>query len=200
MSEDSKKPEGQAPQSPSSRVEMIKKDAASMVKNDLLGVDDWKNSKIGAVTGFSSARRSIASMGKTVAESSDRLGTLFESMTAGEAVLELEDADGTASQRFTRSMELHGRSERDLAIMVRNTCWTSWLYLALTLAYVGVIVAWFTIAPTRDPFMILVRMGILPFLLALLFKHSYTNWMLRSRQLAGPLAFITSGNFVPKVK
>jgi hypothetical protein len=133
-----------------------------------------------------------------VGESSDRLGTLFESITAGDPVPALEDAEGSASERFVRSMELHSKSERDLAIMIRNTCWTAWLYLALSVAYVGVIIVWFTLAPSTDPFMIMVRMGILPFLLALLFKHSYTNWMFRARRLAGPLAFVRSGDLLPK--
>lgn len=194
----SEKQEG--PQVNQSRAEFIKNDASKILKDDLIGVSDWKRSKIGSLTGFSAAKRSLSTVGNTISDSSSRLSGMYESLTAPSSVPELEDDSGSADERFIRSMELHGKSAKDIEIMVRNTYWTSLLYVGLLVVYLGIVAVWFVIAPTTAPLMIMVRMGIIPLLLALLFKHSYANWMFRKRLLAGPMVYLTSGNILPQRK
>lgn len=195
MSTESQSPEKSSPNP--SRIDIIKRDAAGVITNDLLGKDDWKNSKLGFLTGFSSMKRSVRSIGSTFSDSSDRVSLLVNTMTQGNDLPELEDG-GTAEERFALSMALHGKREKDIPIILRNTYYSTLMYAVLTIAYVCILGWSLWSYPPRDVLGVLVRVGPLPLIMALLFKHGYTNWMVRNRRLDSALAFIRSGDLAPK--
>jgi hypothetical protein len=180
------------------RVDQVKKEATKILKDDIVGVSDWKNSKLGFLSGWSPLRRSVSSIGQNMSESSARLNGLMQSLTYVEPVAQLEDG-GTPDERFVASMQLHGKSEKDLPIILRNTLWSAWLYFILSLAYLVFASISISHAPSIDLVTIMMSLGPLALLLALLFKHSYTNWIVRHRRLGSALEFLKSFDYLPRM-
>lgn len=170
-----------------------------IIKDDVVGVSDFKRSKVGSLTGFSAARRVAADFRGQISDSVNRTSDLIGSLTAREDVPSLPDG-GTAEQRFVESMRLHGRTERDLEAIVRNTWRISWLYIALSAA--GTAASFWSVSayPVHGAFDFMARIGPLPLLYALALKHLYTNWMVRRRRLDGFHKFLSSGEWLPKAK
>lgn len=181
------------------RIDLVKKDAIDVLKNDLIGVDDWKRSKISSITGFGIATRAISRVGSAAAESSGRLGILFGSLTDREQVAELGEG-GTEDERFLASMELHGKTERDLQVSLRNSFWSTWLYALVAIAYLVFVVVSLVVWPVANWVGIVARMGPFPLIVALWFKHSYTNWMIRERRLGRAMTYLASLNYLPRMR
>jgi hypothetical protein len=183
----------------SSMKQRAKQEVKGFIKDDLIGASDWNRSKIGAITGIPIAFRAAASMHKSMTDSSRHLGILMNGLTATESLPELgeEYDDSDERARFEASMALHGRTARDIEISVRNTFYTTYLYMTLSLA--NVIISTMTMIgnPPGDIVAFIMRLGPLPLLLALFLKHSYTNWMLRNRILGSFRSFVTSRRYLP---
>jgi len=183
---------------PQSRAEFIKNDAGKMLKDDVIGVSDWRRSKLGALTGFSIIRRAASSVGTNMQESSDRLAGLLGAVTAPE-ILEDAPQEGSGRERFAETARFYGLRETELSAALRNTFWSTWLYLVATVAYVCVMLWSYYAWPAQNVIAVIARMGPLPFGLAMLFKHAFTNWIIRNRSLGdGALAFLKSGDYLPK--
>lgn len=175
----------------------------STLKNDLIGVDDFKQSKLGFITGSSAVHRAVSSFNNSISETGSRLKGLYRTSTATERdVLELDDsvASTDAKERFQQSMGLHQLREADLARILRNTSRQGWSYL--TLAFVSVAISGWTYAmwPPSGAYSAIIRLGPLPLIAALVFKCLYTNWIVRKRALAPPMEFLKSFEWLPKTK
>jgi hypothetical protein len=183
----------------SSLKQRAKQEVAGFIKDDLIGTSDWKRSKIGAITGVPFAVRAATSMGKSIGDSSRHLGILMNGLTARESLPELAEEyhDSDERAKFEASMALHGRTERDIEISMRNTFYTTYLYLILSLANVMISAGTIVAQPPSDIFAFIMRLGPLPLLMALLLKHSYTNWMLRNRILGSFSSFLKSRRYLP---
>ena len=170
----------------------------TIIKDDVVGVSDFKRSKIGSLTGFSAASRIASDFTGQLSETASRTGSLFKSLTRSDNVPSLPDG-GEADGRFEASMRLHRRSERDLEAIVRNSFRSSWLYIALS-AMGTAASAWSIYAyPVSGLVDIMARMGPLPLAYALAVKHLYTNWMVRRRRLDGLIEFLKSGEWLPRM-
>lgn len=184
------------PQVTATRVARARREALDILKNDVVGAADWKTSKLGYLTGYSVLKRSIGTVGSSLNDASDRLSMLMTSLTAAEPLQELEDG-GTPRERFVASMKLHGKTPRDLSVILRNTYYSTLMYGCLALAY-AVVIAWSLLAyPPHDLFRAMIRIGPLPMILALLFKHAFTNWIVREQSLGSASQFLFSGKLWP---
>jgi hypothetical protein len=178
----------------------IKADVKNLVKDDLIGVSDWKSSKIGSLTGFSAASRAVKGLGDNLANSTQHLGTLLEGITAREELPSLpEDMLNSDDEvRFEASRRQQGLTETMIPISMRNTYWSVYLFGISSILYVVMVGYWDIVNPPKDVVAFIVRFGFLPLLLALCFKHAYTNWILRHRVLPKtPLKFLQSLDFLP---
>lgn len=173
-----------------------KSDPASVIRDDIIGVSDWQRSKIGFITGFSSARRAVGNIGSSWSDAASRTSILWKELTKGDEVPPLEDG-GDASERFAASMRLHRRTERDLKVILLNTYRAGLLYCGLTVAAIafGTFSVYFY--PPNGLFQTAARFSAAPILAALAFKHLYTNWMVRRRRLDGAGAFLLSREWLP---
>jgi hypothetical protein len=190
-----KKEDGKS--APQSRADLIKEDAGRLLKDDLIGVSDWKRSKISALTGFGIASRAASTIGRSAADSSARLNSLLGSLTQGEDIRELEDG-GTDRERFEASMELHGKTEKDLQISLRNSFWSTWLYTVLMAGYLVFLAVSLYFWPAGNWVSVISRLGPFPLIVALWFKHSYMNWIIRERRLGSAAAYLVSVDFLPR--
>lgn len=175
----------------------IKGDLKDMVRNDLIGVDQWKRSKIGSLTGFSIISSSIGKMGSTINESGERINSLFKLATARRELPDIPE-EGSPEDRFKAGMQLYGLNETAVQVALRNTFWSTYLFAAIFVFYV-VFMCWsFMRWPAHDIVMVLARLGPLPLVLVLLLKHAYTNWFFRNRRVgAGIIAFLRSKDYLP---
>jgi len=174
-------------------------DLKTILKDDVIGVSDFKRTKVGSLTGFSAAARAVGTVKGQVEDSLSRTQGLFKSLTAAENVPALPDDGGDAAERFAASMRLHGRSDRDLEVIVRNSCRSAWLYIGLG-AVACAFSAWSMVAHPPASFVdSMARLGPLPLVVALALKHSYTNWIVRRRRLDGFGAFLKSGEWLPEM-
>lgn len=178
--------------------EQIRGDMREIVRDDLIGVSSWRSSKVGAILGLGIAARAVGSVGNSLVASSGRLSSLFSSLLATEDVPEIQEAD--PKRRFAASMNLLRKTDRDLAIGIRNTFWSFWLYVSL-LSLLGVILGYsFIVWPAKDLIAVGQRVGLVPFLLAMVLKHGYTNWMFRTRSYGSLGAYAMSFDWAPKIK
>lgn len=178
----------------------VTEDVKRLVKDDIVGVEDWKRSKTGFLTGASSVKKVATAVRDSVSGSMNRTTALADSLLARDDAPSLPDAEGTAAARFEASVELHGKSQRDLDLIAENTRKGAVLYFGLSVAGLAfglwTLVQW----PPVSVLSVIARFGPLPIALALAFKHLYSNWMVRNRSLGGPLTFLASGDFVPRGK
>lgn len=176
-----------------------KKEAQSIIKDDLLGVSDWRSSKVGAITGFSTIGRAIGTVGSTVQQSSQRMSIVLGAVTASRTLPDVPE-EGSPEDRFEAGLKIYGLNETNVSIAIRNTFWSSILYLLLigVGSVLWVVSLWMW--PAKDLFLAIARMSILPFLLALALRSCYTNWIFRTRKIGiGLGGYFTSGDLMPKL-
>jgi hypothetical protein len=188
------------------RPEVIKdsEDARSIqstIANDLFGVDDFKRSKIGFLTGFSAARKAFTSVSSSVGDTFGRTKYLFASVWEGEkSIPSLDDTASAqeASEKFLKAMQLHRLGGNDLQRILRNTRRVGYVYLFFTfLCLVAALVSsyyW----PPPGPLTAIFRLGPAPLTIALVLKHFYTNWMVRNKRLAPISDYLKSWDWLPK--
>ena len=174
----------------------------STIKDDLIGAKDWRRSKIGYLVGFFSFARMASSLYGNARDSISRTGSLLRDTVATENILPLpSELDGdTPHNRFNESMRLHNRSEQDLLLILRNTRRAGWFFVIISLCNLSFSLFTIYFWPVNGFLEAVVRTGPLPLVLALIFKNFYTNWIIRTRQLGSPSAFLKSGDWLPKLK
>lgn len=176
------------------------KSGAFFIKNDLIGVDDWKRSKVGYLMGVGPARRAVGTIVQTGSQSASRLRGLALSLKGSTDHLPEVPQMGEPDERFYASMELHGVSEDGLDRILLNTFRATYLYLGLTIVSILAATISHWLYPSTSIWGLIIRLGPLPLLLAMVYKHSFTNWLVRRRRLDGAVEFITSMDWLAKRK
>lgn len=183
------------------KAEEEKNDLKAIVTEDLLGASDWKESKVGYLTGLSSVGKVAGSFATNLAQSAGRLGLLFKLLTKDDDLPALPDVgpvDYDGKKRFDEAMHLHGRKDRDFVVAMRNTRRSAYLYGSINLAACAYLAA-ALIARDHMPLTTL-ALHVTPIMVfsALTFKAAYFNWVFRHRTLDLPVTFIKSGDWLPK--
>ncbi len=173
----------------------------STLKNDLLGVDDFKRSKIGFLTGVSAATKAISSLGNSVTETSSRLRRLFSASVNSSDIVPDLPASALVEQgqkKFILAMKLHSVSQTHLDRIQRNTYRSGLFYIVCSAVSVSVSLASCFLWTPTGVVEAVSRLGPLPLLLALAFKSCYTNWFVRRRSLDGAICYVRSFDWLPK--
>lgn len=183
------------------KAEEEKNDLKAIVTEDLLGASDWKESKVGYLTGLSSIGGIAGNVVSGIAQSFGRLGLMFTLMTKDDkldALPDVEEANYDGHLRFRAAMELHGVKGKDLGRALINTRRSFYFYATLT----GLAVAWFTVDLILKDNMafttFILHVAPIPVGAAFTFKAAFTNWMFRHQTLEKPHVFISSFDWVPK--
>lgn len=183
------------PESPDARSQM-----KNLVKNDLLGADEWKRSKFGYLTGLSAAQKAAGSVANSIALTGNRLRQLYDSSTEKtrdvEGLLE-PHAYTDGRQRFLEAQRLQYVSDRKLETIVRNTYRSFWLYGLICAGYAVAFLATLVTWPPSSIFEIIGRLGPFPLIAALALKSSYTNWVVRRRSADTLSDYIKSKSWLP---
>lgn len=173
----------------------------STLKNDLLGMEDFKNSKIGFLTGLPALGRALSGVGESASNAGGRLKSTYSSLTESEKSipeLQLDGREIDPHHRFADSVKLHKLRDADLLRITRNTFRIGWMYFGFSVISALVSIATFFFWPPQGLYSAIVRFGPLPLFLALTFKSFYANWLVRHRILTGPKEFFTSFDWFPK--
>src|SRR5690606_30734201 len=107
----------------------------AIVTEDLLGASDWKDSKVGYVTGLSSIGKIAGSFVNGIAQAFGRIGLTYTLITKTDALPVLPDVDQDhydGHLRFRAAMALHKIKERDFDRALINTRRSTYFYLSLT--------------------------------------------------------------------
>jgi hypothetical protein len=174
----------------------------SSLKNDLLGADEWKKSKLGYITGFTVAGKALGSITNSARDSTTRTKSLWADIMRSQTpdVPELDDPArfGDARERFEVAMKVQGVSAQDLIRILRNTKRAGYLYGSLTLGSIIVVLGSYVMLPPGGIIEIVTRFGLSILLFALTFKNTFTNWCVRNRVATGPMDYLKSGSLLPK--
>jgi hypothetical protein len=174
----------------------------SSLKNDVLGADEWKQSKLGYITGVSVAGKAIGSITNSARASTTRTKSLWADVMRSQTpdVPELDDPARftDARERFEVAMRVQGVSSADLTRILRNTKRAGYLYGSLTLGSMGIVLSSYVIWPPGGIVEIVTRFGLSILLLALTFKNTFTNWCVRNRVATGPKDYLKSWDLLPK--
>jgi hypothetical protein len=81
----------------------IKNEADKVIFDDLIGRKEWKNSKLGYLSGASLIVNNFKTIGKTASNSKSNIITLWSSLFSDSDIKSLPDG-GDASERFVKSM------------------------------------------------------------------------------------------------
>lgn len=172
----------------------------SELSNDLMGTEDWKKSKLGYLTGFTPAKRAVASIGLTGKDAVTRtrgLATMLFSQNDVEGI-ENHEAYSDYHAKFLESQRIHKLSANELKRLIENTYRAGRFYLVLSALNLLVTVGLTTYSFPDLSFRSVMNIGPLPLLLALAFRNLYTNWMARNQVLAPVSAYFASKDYLPK--
>lgn len=174
---------------------------ATFVKDDVLGADEWRESKIGYLTGLSSVGKVVGSVTTNVAQSFGRIGWLWSYLSRTDTLPSLPNVDKTSydgRQRFKEAQRLHRRSEADIKRAITNTWRSSLLYGGITVVAVLYFVGSFAIREHMYLTTLALHMASIILFGAMTFRSGYYNWMFRNRTLDLPPVFLRSRDWFPK--
>lgn len=175
----------------------LKNEADKVIFDDLMGRREWKKSKFGYLSGASLIGNNVKTIGKTFANSKSNIYSLWVSLFSDSEIKSLPEG-GSSEERFEQSMVLHNLNETDLIRISDNTFKSFNLYLLLTIA--GLAIGFYSlhISPSEDLLGAVSRFIILFVCVPLMFKHSYTNWIVRNRKLGKVSEYFLSFDYIPK--
>lgn len=171
-------------------------------KNDVLGVDEWKRSKVGYLTGASAATKALGTVTASARDARSRLGLLWFSLSSSVnrsvPALEKPEVFKNAGERFEAAVRAQNLKPADLERILRNTKRGGYFYLALSSLFLTLAVGSWFIFPPNGIIDAVGRFGPTPLLLALAFKNTFTNWTVRSRLATTPVEYFKSFSWLPK--
>jgi hypothetical protein len=184
------------------KAEEEKNEFKAIVTEDLLGASDWKESKIGYLTGLSSVGGIAGNVVTGVAQSFGRLGLMFSLITKDDKLDELPEVDEQnydGQLRFRAAMHLHEVKDSGIDRALINTRRSVYFYAILT----GVAVLWLILDLLLKDRMaittLVLHIAPIPVGAAFTFKAAFTNWMFRHQRLESPNVFLASFDWMPKV-
>jgi hypothetical protein len=169
-----------------------------LIKDDLLGADDYRRSKLGYFTGLSVISRVAGNSIRNVSQSVGRVALTFKLLTKTDDVPSLppiDSAEYDKKRRFDESKALHNRSSSHIVTSVANTRRSAYLYGAIFTAALAYLI--FEIPNGLSLSSLLLHLAPLPLSAMLCFKACYYNWMFRTEQLDDIKGFIRSKDWFP---
>lgn len=183
------------------KAEEEKNEFKAIVTEDLLGASDWKESKIGYLTGLSSIGGIAGNVITGVAQSFGRLGLMFTLITKDDKLDALPDVDEEnydGQLRFRAAMQLHGIKESGIGRALINTRRSAYFYATLTGAAVLWLVLDLILKDRMAATTLVLHLAPIPVGGAFTFKAAFTNWMFRHQRLESPNVFFRSFDWIPK--
>ncbi|MBY3433409.1 hypothetical protein HFN89_04475 [Rhizobium laguerreae] len=184
------------------KAEEEKNEFKAIVTEDLLGASDWKESKIGYVTGLSSIGGIAGNVITGVAQSFGRLGLIFTLITKDDRLEALPDVDEEnydGRLRFRAAMRLHGIKDNRIERALINTRRSAYFYAGLTTIAVAWLAVDLFVKDSMPLTTLVLHLAPIPVGAAFTFKAAFTNWMFRHKRLEPPRVFVTSFDWMPKV-
>jgi hypothetical protein len=183
------------------KAEEEKNDLKAIVTEDLLGASEWKESKVGYLTGLTSVGKVAGSFVSNLAQSAGRLSLLMKLLTSSDDLPSLPEVDKASydgKRRFQEAAHLHRRRDRDIKVAIRNTRRSAYLYGAVAVAALVYLVV-SLLTRTHMPLTTL-GLHVTPIIVfaPLTFKAAYFNWVFRNQTLDLPMVFIKSFDWIPK--
>ena len=157
-----------------------------------------KKSKVASAVGFYDAKEAVGTVAKVGSASLNRTANMLYWLKPRDQHIPGVSKDLGAEHKFQASMELHGVDEDRLRQIQSNTYKATILYFAVSLACVVAALISIYAAPPSSLWNGLIRLGPFPVVVALLYKHAYTNYSVRHRRFDNPIAFIQSLDWRPK--
>lgn len=171
------------------------REGKALIRDDLVGVDEWKGSKVKAALG--GGRLFIAplrSVGGIITRSIVNVGTLAAGAFWRDRAEPLPTESQDLGERFRVAQEFYGQSDQDVLARQKGT--HSWflLYMAATFAMLAIGIASWSSYATGLPTIIdcLGRFAAVPALLSLAARAAFHNWQLRTRSLGSFAAWLRS--------
>ncbi|MCV9965119.1 hypothetical protein OIU34_24870 [Pararhizobium sp. BT-229] len=183
------------------KAEEEKNDLKAIVTEDLLGASEWKESKVGYLSGLSSVGRIASNFAGSISESFGRTGLVFKIMTREDSLPSLPEVDEDQYDgrlRFRAAMHLHRVKEKDMARAISNTWRSFYFYGSLTLAAVAWLIVDMGLKDKMALTTLVLHIAPIPILGAYTFKAAFTNWTFRKQTLVNPNIFLKSLDWLPK--
>ena len=172
----------------------------SELSNDLMGTEDWKKSKLGYLTGFTPAKRAVASIGSTGKDAVSRTRGLATMLFSNNDVQGIENHEAYSDYhaKYVASLRVHQLNGTDVKRLLANTYRAGRFYLLLSGLNLVITIGLTAYSFPELSFRSFMNIGPLPLLLALTFRNIYTNWMVRNEVLAPVSAYFASKDYFPK--
>ncbi|MBY3151217.1 hypothetical protein HFO56_02225 [Rhizobium laguerreae] len=183
------------------KAEEEKNDLKAIVTEDLFGASEWKESKVGYLTGLSSVGKIAANVSGAVAQSFGRTSLVFKLLTSSDELPKLPETDEEnydGRLRFRAALHLHRRKESEVRRALINTWRSFYFFTALNLVAIGWLVVDLLVKDKLAFTTLLLHLAPIPVLTAYAFRAACTNWTFRSQRLEHPMVFIKSGEWLPK--
>ncbi len=176
--------------------------AKGFVVDEVLGKEEWKRSKVGFLTGFSTVTDNVSSLGTLGGESVGRVRTLFaKAFSPTSTGIAVEEGIDDPAMRFREAMRVNGKTLTDVNRSCGVTYRQFWLFAGLTAftLLLGVfLVGTMAYQGHFNPFGCVFAFLPLPLVGALTLRAGYTNWMFRRRRLDSLGAYLRSGHVTPR--
>lgn len=174
------------------------------IKDDLIGVSQWKKSKFGVFTGISVLTKGFGTISNSFNDSAERTKNLSASLLRRNTryVEELEDPEiyNSAAARFAAAASAQNIDDAKMRSIVLNTYKGGYFYALLLTLYTLYIIALYVLYPTISYYQDISRFSLFPILFAFTFQNFYTNWCVRNRLAASPLEYIKGRSWLPQKK
>lgn len=174
--------------------------AAKDLGRDFIGVDEFRQSKIGYLTGATAIKQSVDVVTGAVKDSRSRLGIMAKAALGRDSggVPVPKDFHGDEHAFFEASRLVNNKTHEDVDHSIDNTFKQFCLYGLL----LAISVAWGTsVARSSDvpaPFSLMLGYSLSIPLAALTFRAAWTNWAFRNRTLNFPRFFAAGRDMLLK--
>ena len=154
--------------------------------------------RVGSILGANNFVHSLGLVQKTLSNSVPRTTALWNRLTDKQEKLTELNEIRSDSERFWASMEYHLIDSAILETMVTTTKRNFDLYMIILICSILLGIVSLISFPTANLLNGLVRFVVVPFLLALIFKHAFANWIFRHRRLSTPREYFRANDRWPR--
>lgn len=174
--------------------EAVATEGKAFLRDDLAGVDEWKQSKIGYLTGVTAARKAAAAQWRFMSGSAKSVAKVFGMVFRKEVAEPLPTDSDDASIRFSVAQEVYGRTDADISDDQTATNRMFLLYFTAFIAALSIgFLSFGYLKPIFPaPFDWIMRFIALPPTIALMLRAGFYNWQLRTRRLGSMMEYVTT--------
>ena len=154
--------------------------------------------RVGSILGANNFIYSVGLVQQTLSNSVPRTTALWNRLTDKQEKLTELNEIRSDTDRFWASMEYHQIDSAILETMVTTTKRNFDLYMIILICSILLGIVSLISFPTANLLNGLVRFVVVPFLLALIFKHAFANWIFRHQTLSTPREFFRANDRWPR--